>query len=244
MDRVLKVLLFTFLLSLVILAGPFIYWGIVERAYSASLNSTLNYSIEISSTTQLENPTFFVPLPTDLRGTSPILVAIGSGNVTGTPTLWNYALYGIDNVSMLKIWADVIPPPVAGTDVIMYIVDATAFADTALDNTQPNLNSYALNPKNNVTELPCSEVTEASGNPRCYKYQSVIYASYRANPDARVTISLTLSGTNTWAIFRDYRNGYSDSLSIEIQGSGKGWYAEEGVLITGVGDTNPFLNRG
>jgi len=243
MDKILKSLVVIFIVLFILLAGPFIYGGALGKVYTSSLKSTLEYSIQISTNVLLQNATFFVSLPTNMNGTSPILVTMGRGNVTGASIPWTYSLYGLRNDSMLKIWADTIPPPKKGTAEITYSLRVAAQADTVLDNSQPQVKSYVLKPKNNMKEVRCDGATQGQGNPHCYEYQGVVYASYETNPEANVTISLMLTGVNTWKILQDYRNEYSDNLSVTISGPGKGWYIGKGLLTTGIGDINPFLNR-
>lgn len=239
MEKILRGLVVLFILCCILIGAPFLFqWG-MERAYTSSLNSTLYYDLSIITNSSLENVTLFLPLPVNSTGLSPIIESIGSGNISGATTAWNFSIYGANNESLLKVWTDHLPRMIEGIEQVTYRFTSTAKSSNAMNVTHPVEKGYTLQPKHNIPDTP-SGGRETLQYSLIYTYSSTAYVSYEAPQNAMVEITVTLEGKNFWYILRPYHNEYRDSLSASFQGSTEGWHDIDGVLITGVGDENPF----
>ena len=239
MEKILRGLVVLLILCFVLMGSPFLFQWYMERAYTSSLNSTFYYEASITTNSSLENITLFLPLPVDATGTSPIIESIGSGTISGTTMGWNFSIYGANNESLLKVWTDYLPPMIEGAQQVTYRFNSTAMIHTALNVTHPVEKGYTLQPKHHLPDT-MSDGREALQYPLAYTYSSIAYVSYEAPESAMVEITVILEGKNSWYILRQYHNEYRDSLSASFQGSTEGWHEIDGVLITGVGDENPF----
>jgi hypothetical protein len=236
-DRILQGLIAILAIVFVVLAGPFIASSVLEQIYSATRESELQYSLTITTSSALSDVTLFIPLPTDGKGMSPVIQLLGTGNQSTTFGRFDASIYGANNESYLRLSTDLLYGPLNATELTYFF---TITADSsALHTRLPLRYDYTLLPKQSLIEVSCGTVP-CVGQPLCFQYQSLIYASYNTSPDARVEIRADLSGSNQWKIVRESRNGYTDSLVVQLHGPASGWYTADGYLVTSCGDDNPF----
>ncbi len=75
----------------------------VEHTYRASLNSTYSYTCTITTSSTLSNVTFFIPVPADTRGNSPVVERFSTGDVGGLPDDWTVTLFDTGKATMVRI---------------------------------------------------------------------------------------------------------------------------------------------
>jgi hypothetical protein len=236
-DHVLRAVIAILAIVTVVLAGPFMVSSVLEKVYDSSRESELSYTLTITSTSVLSGLTLFIPLPTDGRGISPVIHLLGTGNQSALLDRCSIAIYGANNESYLKVSTDFLPGPLNATGM-MHSFTITA-SSPALNTRLPLRYDYTLLPKEDLTVIPCG-TDQGSDQSSCFTYQSLIYASYNTSSDARVEIRADLSGTNQWKILQEYRNGYTDTLSVVLYGPVRGWHVADGIMVTSLGDDNPF----
>ncbi len=81
----------------------------------------------------------------------------------------------------------------------------------------------------------CRDSGTAGSGARCYTYQTALFADYRADPNATVTITSSLTGRNDWTIFEPKENEYRTGINVLMSGDQKGWSTVSGDLEEGVG---------
>ncbi len=248
MDTTLRHLIRILCIAL-LLAALFIgFSAYVQGTYRETLSSTYTYEITLETDVVLTNVTLFLPLPDD-GGRSPVVLAVGRGDILGPPETWGIDLYGAGNATFMKITADRIAPeyraaPVpVGEEVnatdsavpvpVRLVVEADA-ADL-IDTARPLGNAAVLRPKYNLTEIACDFPHDPAAPPVCYGYDTSFFASYETAPDARVTITVGLTGSNTWFVFGWSGNEFHDRAALLLSGESRGWHRAEGTLAAGIG---------
>lgn len=248
MDTALRHLIRILCIAL-LLAALFVgFSAYVQGTYRETLSSTYTYEVTLETDAVLTNVTLFLPLPGD-SGRSPVTLAVGRGDLAGLPGGWGLGLYGAGNATFMKITADRIapeyrPPPVpAGEEAdpaavpvpvpVRLVVEAAA--DDRIDTARPLGNAAVLRPKYNLTEVACDFPHDAASPPVCYTYETAFFASYVTAPDARVTITVGLTGSNTWFVFGWSGNELRDRAVLTLTGPGDGWQRVRGAMTAGIG---------
>ena len=233
MDRILTVTLGLLLVLLIATVSVFSYQAYVDRAYRESLAGTYSYTCTITTDSALTNVTFFLPVPADPSGDSPVVTGFSMGTISGVPGDWDVALYDTGKATMVKIMADTITPP-AGPDPYTIQLSANVSSKTAIDTRDP-LNASALfRPVGGLTQVPCVP-GQSLGNPVCHRYMTPLYADYEAAADASVTINTTITGTNTWTVFEPGSNEYTSEAVLQMSGAQQGWSVMSGTLTDHIG---------
>ncbi|MDD1678958.1 MAG: hypothetical protein LUO93_07255 [Methanomicrobiales archaeon] len=236
-DRVLRVLIAVLVILFAVTAGPFLVCSIQQKMYQATLSSELRYTLTITTSSTLSAATLFIPLPTDSAGASPVSELIGTGNASMVFAGWQTSIFGANNESYLKLSTDLLPGPMVGT---ASTYNFTLIAPAPVLNTRdPVRYDYTLFPKQDLTAIRCEPIYVGEGAV-CYRYQSLIFASYNTSPEARVEVRVALSGSNRWEILREYLNEYTDSTLVVLYGPVEGWHTAEGWMVISIGDDNPF----
>jgi hypothetical protein len=253
MDRTLKSIAWVLIAALIV-GGAFIsFFAYVQSSYERSLSSTYVYQITLETDEELTNATLFIPLPDGSGTQSPIVLLIGSGNLSGLPEGWTTEIYGTEKFTMLKITAETIapqvrplpipisetgtPPPAGEVGSVPAPIRIIVQADAGglIDTRDPVGNSSVLLPKYNLTPVPCSFPYPDENPPACYTYEGLLYAEYSAPPGAAVTITVGLTGTNEWFVFGWTGNEFRDQIVFTHSGESHGWQTVSGTLVTGVG---------
>ncbi len=231
------VLIALFVILFAMLAGPYLVRSTLDRVYNATRTSELQYSLTITSSLDLSEITLFIPLPTDETGTSPVIQMLGAENQGIAFDGFNISVFGANNESYLRLSAEYLG---ASQDLPeRSYTFSVANNSSALNTREPIRYDYTLFPKRNLTDLPCAP-SLGDDRTQCFRYQSLIYASYKTAADTRVQIRVDLSGSNQWRILEDFQNGYIDSMDLALYGPVSGWHSAEGLLVTSLGDDNPY----
>jgi len=245
MDKIIKVTLGLFIIILAVFAAFVSYNAYIDSKYKNSLSSTYSYSCTFTTDAVLSNVTFFLPVPADMKGNSPIVTEISNHNVTGLPQDWSVSLYDTGKATLLKISAPTMGKPEingsAQTTINMLAV--TAPSSSPIDTRSPVANAAVFRPVQNIREVTCSGSNTTAGPHSCYRYRTSIYADYSAVPGASVSISAYLDANNAWNINQPESNGYKNSVSVNLYGANHGWTMTDGWLESGIGSYSvPNLN--
>jgi len=214
------------------------YNGFVEKAYRASLSSTYTYNCTITADSTLSNVTFFIPVPSDPSGNSPIVTRFSNQDITGIPKDWTVTLYDTGKATLVKITTpSIIPLEKTSSDKPFTITLSSAVpSDTVIDTRDPVNHSALFHPVQGLRQVSCSPGSSTGDKtPQCYRYLTSLYAEYQAPPDAAVNISSVITGKNSWKIFGYEFNEYSTGVITVLSGPQRGWNVMEGELISGTG---------
>ena len=239
MDKIIKIVMGLFIVILVLFIAVFSYSSYIDTAYRNSLNGTYLYTCTISTDGVLSNVTLFLPVPAAPNGNSPVVVEISSQDVSGVPADWNLTLFGTGKATLLKVSARTIGQPAINgnaqptTITLMVNASSPSLIDTAL----PVENAAVFRPVQSIHPVACpaGDTTSAS-TPSCFQYMTSTYADYSAVPATTVTISASVTGTNTWRIFSPASNEYQNTISmLALHGGNHGWVTTLGWIESGVG---------
>ena len=238
MDKIVKITLGVFIAVLVVFVASVGYTMFVDNAYRTSLNSTYSYSCSITTNSVLSNVTFFIPVPEQPSGNSPVVERISSKDITGIPADWTMTLYGTGKSTLLKITAPKISPPVGNGTATPYTIrfSVNVRSPEVIDTMTPVTDDSVFRPVQNVRDVACPQDTGAGiGSPRCIEYLTAIYASYSADPNASLSISSRITGRNEWKIFEPRYNEYRNTIDVLMFGDNHGWTTTRGWLESGIG---------
>jgi hypothetical protein len=116
------------------------------------------------------------------------------------------------------------------------VLSIRVHADHDINTKNPIGNEPLLSPKYNLTrstyELP---YPEGQTPPKCYEYESRIYADYTASANAKLSIWIEAEGRNGWWVHGWSGNWYSDRIELTLIGEQHGWYFTSGKLVAGEG---------
>ncbi|WAC04040.1 MAG: hypothetical protein OS112_06075 [Methanoregula sp.] len=233
MDKIIKIAASIFIVIIVIFAGTTLYGSYVEKEYRRTLVSTYSYTLTISTSGELRNVTFFIPVPANPNGNSPFVEQFSIGNFTGIPVGWDTTLLGSSKATMLKIQA----PVILGGGGAGFSVHASsdARASKVIDTKSPQDSDIVLRPVQESKEVSCPEFKNSGFGGICHQYQSAVYADYESSQIVKVEISSTVTGKNEWKIFEPAYNRYTNSISAMISGENHGWVIAKGELQSGIG---------
>jgi hypothetical protein len=209
------------------------YQIFLEKAYRTSLSSTYSYTCTITTDSPLTNVTLFIPVPADMAGNSPIVARFSSRDIAGLPDTWAMALYDTGKATMVRISTPAITPlnETTSENPLTFTLSSEMKSDTVIDTRDPINNSAVFRPVREVRQVSCpSDRTGINKTPLCYDYLTSLYADYRALPDASVTITSSVTGTNRWKIFEPESNEYTSSISVKVTGGKRGWVNVTGFL--------------
>lgn len=242
MDKVIRITSGIFILIFVIFAGTWLYGSYVEKEYRRTLVSTYSYTLVISTSGELRNVTFFIPVPANPNGNSPFVEQFSIGNFTGIPVGWETTLLGSNKGTMVKLQV----PVVVGSDGAGFSVRTSSDARTSkvIDTKSPQDRDIVLRPVQDLKEVRCVEFEDSRPDATCYRYQIAVYADYESSPNVKVEISSTINGKNEWKIFEPAYNQYTNSISVTILGENHGWVTTKGEMQAGIGSYNvPVLSQ-
>jgi hypothetical protein len=241
MDRIIRNTLGLFMIIFFIFESEAIYNGFVESAYRHSLNSTYEYSCTITTTSTLSNVTFFIPVPADPSGNSPVVARFSDQDITGLPGDWTATLYDTGKATLVKITVPAIrPPKSAGQDTPYSVTLSSQIpAETLIDTRDPVNNSALFRPVQDLLQVSCPAVSShEQGTRQCYQYRTSLYADYQATPDASVNITSVISANNSWKIFDSGFSEYHSQITVVMSGANHGWSIMQGELEQGIGIYN------
>jgi hypothetical protein len=226
MDKIIKIIAGLFLVILALFMAQWGYSHYVEQKYRDSLVSTYSYNCTISTTEQLTNVTFIIPVPVNSTGDSRFTEEYSLRQVTGLPSDWITTLLGSSKSTMIKITAPVLAPSTTNLHL-----DVTV--EGPINTKSPLENGVLYRPVQNLVTVNCPAITPAGSD--CFEYTSSIYATYDSSTQARVDVSTSLVAKNEWDISGPASNQYLNSVSVSITGDHRRWISTRSQLVTGIG---------
>jgi hypothetical protein len=238
MDRVIRTTLYAFIIIGLAFSSVVVYQAGVEHAYRTTLSSTYSYTCTITADSPLSNVTFFIPVPADIRGNSPVVERFSTRDITGIPNDWSVTLYDTGKATMVRISAPAIPPAGNTSEKIpvTFKLSSAMKSGRVIDSRDPEQNSALFRPVREVRQVTCPpDSSTINGTPRCYHYLTSLYADYQASPGTIVEISSSITGNNTWKISGPRSNEYTSTISLRMVGENKGWQKVDGSLKNNTG---------
>ncbi|HUK93166.1 MAG TPA: hypothetical protein VLU98_03930 [Methanomicrobiales archaeon] len=206
----------------------------MELAYRATISSTYEYRVSITTDTTLENATFYLPIPARGPAASAVLEGIGAGDLKGLPPGWNISLIGTEKITMLEVTAREIAPSPVG---VPYLLSVNEQAKRPVDTLNAGTGDLVLLPAARRTPVACGNMdSEAGADMLCELYHGTAYADFTAAKNEHLSIFTLITGRNTWDVFGPSYNEYQDGLQVSYEGRERGWKMGDGILITGMGD--------
>lgn len=241
---------------LIVFLGIFLFLTGFYNGYDKStLTSRYSYSVELTTDSKLENPTFIVPIP--IGNESLVNMAVNESihdffNPAQKSDGWNVSIVETKYGKMLKISAKEFVPQVhtnvelnpgnnlpTGSSTSFTRgnkeVAATIVADHFIDTINASENEPILSQKFNLTTLQPSAYIQ-----KTFSYDSIIYADYTSSQDAIVEVFVTLQGTNEWWQGDSAFNSYHERLGATFKGEKHGWFSVIGGLTEGEGFRSPL----
>jgi hypothetical protein len=244
MDRTIKITISIFIAVLVATVVFALYSGYVTSAYQSTRTGTYSYSLSISTDSPLTNITLFVPVPADLKGNSPAVSQLSAGQMQGIPGSWQTTLFDTGKTTLVKIHIPSIVPPAGTSPDHPFTVTITSDqpVENTIDTVDPVASSPVFRPLQNLRQTACSGFGAGNGgNPECSEFSTALYADYTADPNAVVTITSSITGKNSWAVFGQKTNEYTSVISLLLHGPNHGWATARGSLAQRIGSfDDPF----
>jgi hypothetical protein len=235
MDRIIKITVSIFIILLAGFIATVAYNGYIESAYRNSVSGSYTYSFAITTDSRLDNVTFFIPVPADSSGNSPMVSQFSDKTMNGVPADWKTALFDTGKATLLKIQTPSIEPP-QGTSAL-HPLTITFTSNTSsrksIDTRNPIENAVMFHPVQGLKDATC--MMETGDQIPCSVYTTSLYADYRTSTEAKVIIRSTLTGKNSWTVFEPRSNEYQAGLSLIMTGENHGWVTMDGKLISGIG---------
>jgi len=186
----------------------------------------------------ISNVTFFIPVPADIRGNSPVVERFSTRDVGGLPDDWTVTLFDTGKATMVRITTPgIAPPPETSREKPFSIsLSSELTSATLIDTREPVANSALFRTVRDVREVSCPmDNSGLPGTPRCYHYNTSLYADFRASPDTQVSVISSITGRNRWKIFEPGSNEYMSRISLEMEGEKHGWETVSGFLRNSTG---------
>jgi hypothetical protein len=234
MDRTLFRVLVILAVASVLFLAAISLTAFMETAFRATLSSTYEYEVSITTDAALENATLYIPVPARGAEASAVLQGIGSGKLLGLPRGWNISLIGTEKFTMLEVTAGEIPANPVGRP---YLLSVKAPVKGPIDTRNAGSGDLVLAPAAMRTPFVCGNLNpQASPDTSCEMYHGSAYADFTGPGNVHLTIFTLLTGRNTWNVFGPASNEYQDGLQISFSGATRGWHTGDGILVTGTGD--------
>lgn len=226
----------------------------VNNLYEQSFSSQYRYQVDIDleGGSSVNNLTLYAPLPTNKEKND----AVGTMENSTGPEDWELSIIDTEYGKMLKISLERLEsarlstplphepgegaktPSAQNRTVQLNRVTKTVDLKEEINTANPKGSEPLLWPKYNLTSTECPFPHPDNGL-KCYEYQSAVYIDYESGlesePDARMVITTTFEGTNTWWIYGWTGNEYRDRVYLVSEGE-KGWLTANGELIIGQGN--------
>jgi hypothetical protein len=238
MDRIINISLGLFMILVIVFASVVSYQIFVETAYRTSLSSTYSYTCTLTTDSTLSNVTFFLPVPANPSGNSPVVAQFSDQAITGLPTNWSVILYDTGKATLVRMSTPLITPPAGTLPEKPYSIVLSSYmkSGTVIDTRDPIQNSAFFHPVRDLRQVSCPpDSSRENGTPRCYHYLTALYADYQAVPGASVTITSSITGNNSWKIVEPGSNEYSTSIHLMMVGENHGWKNVSGFLRSSTG---------
>ncbi len=241
MDTVIKFILGFLLVIVIGFTATFGYTSYVGHAYASSLTSTYSYHCTITTDSVLTNVTFFIPVPVDPSGNSPVIAQISVKNIVGLPAGWQATLYDTGKSTYVKLTTLSINSPAGTTADSPYAINISVDVSSSklIDTISPIDHAAVYRPVQDIHDVSCPAATgDLSPAQHCFEYLTTTYADYSATPNASVSITSSVTGRNEWNIFKPEYNQYSNRISLQMSGANHGWTITQASLEAGAGDND------
>ncbi|MEI7856598.1 MAG: hypothetical protein WCH85_03740 [Methanomicrobiales archaeon] len=241
MDKIIKITIGLIIVILVAFVATVSYTGFVDQAFRTSLSSTYDYSCTITTDSRLSNVTFFIPVPSDHAGNSPVVSRYSAQDIEGVPSDWKVTLFDTGKATVAKITTPAIVPPPDTNPAHPFTIrlSINTVSGTMIPTRAPIEEGVMYRPVQSLRNIECTgKNNEFSGAPACYQYLVPVYADYLAPMNASVSITSTLQGKNSWKIFEPQFNEYRADISILMFGENHGWTVMKGMLESNRGTYN------
>lgn len=241
MDRIIKI---TLGLLVVILGATIAYaafTGYVATTYEATKTSTYSYTLDITTDHTLTDATFFIPVPADTRGNSPIVSAYSAKVMPGMFESWQTTLFDTGKATLLKIQVPLLTVPAGYGPDNPYTLSIRADlpSETTIDTVNPVEGSPVYGTIQDLKKVTCPD--SPAGMLECYTFTTSLYADYTADPNTAVTLKSAVTGTNRWTVFEPRFNEYTTGISVLMHGENNGWITAKGTLVSNIGSYDyPF----
>lgn len=241
MDKIIKITLGLLLVIIIGFVATSGYTSYVGNAYTKSLTSSYSYHCTITTDSVLTNVTFFIPVPADPTGNSPVISRISAKSIDGLPEGWQATLYDTGKSTYVKVITPSIIPVAGTTAGSPYSVNISVdvSASKLIDTTNPLDHSAVFYPVQDISEITCpSAAGELLPAQHCFEYVTSIYADYLATPTTSVSITSSVTGMNTWNVFNPEYNQYSNRIYVSMVGENHGWVITRASLEEGAGNND------
>jgi hypothetical protein len=236
MDKIISITLCVFVIILAAFAGFFVYNTYVDAAYRNTFSGTYTYTCTITTDAPLYNVTFFIPVPVDPAGNSPMVSAFSSRTMKGVPPTWNTTLFDTGKSTLLKITVPAVVPMDGSTashpSTVAFSLETAS--PLPVDTLNPVEKSALFRPVQELKGKACTQ-ERAGGSARCFTYTTAVYAEYQTAAETIVTITSSVTGKNSWTVFEPRSNEYHSDVSLSMNGEHHGWAVLDGELTTGFG---------
>lgn len=244
MDRIIRITLGLFITILVVTIAFAAYTGYVSNAYQSSRASTYSYTLSIKTDTPLKNVTLFVPVPADQTGNSPVISRLSAHEMPGISASWQATLFETGKGTLLKIHIPSLDTLSGTSPEKPYAVTITTdlVPEKTIDTANPLKNSPVFASVRDLAPTTCNGYGSGNGGtPECATFVTSLYADYTTDPDAKVTITSSVMGKNSWKIFEPKSNKYSTAVTVLLFGENPGWATMKGTLASRIGSyEDPF----
>jgi hypothetical protein len=242
MDRIIKITLGLFIAILIAAIASAGYAGYTSGAYASTRVSEYTYSCSITTDSPLANVTLFIPVPADPSGNSPVVSQYSAREIPGIPASWQTTLFDTGKATLVKVFIPALVPPAGTTADKPYTLTlaTTVPSEKVIDTADPVEGSAMFRPVQEPVPVACrADPVGNGGNPECTTYQTSVYADYIADPGTTVSITSSITGTNTWAVFGQKSNAYTSGISLILHGGNHGWVTARGTLMQKAGSYDP-----
>ncbi len=228
-----------------------------KKAYEETRKSSLEYRVSINPSETIGD--IDVPKETiyDVRILLPYPVLDGNAiefEAVSKPDNWDIKVVETEFGKMLELKADQISPGVWPTlvkiqpgeeppetgDITSVDRNEIVFSmqlEREIGTMDPIGTEYLLNPKYNISEIPCNpEDAEHFKNINCKNYGTKIFVSYNSSGNASLSINAWFTGQNMWFSGGWRLNKFNDYISpVYLNGNQENWVNATGNLVTGQG---------
>ncbi len=239
-------------LLLIVSAGVLAFWweGQKQAMYEDSLHSGYDYDVTITTDSNLSNVTLYLPIPVR-DNTSSVGRHIAENNFSSDDPAWKYVPVDTEHGLMLFIRTDRIVPEFRPFPIPIPEDSEISPETEPVDSDEYSEETLVQNSISFATMVPAGHIIDTrnpldrepvllpkygmNSSQNIHNYESRIYAQYEASPDAKVEISVSMTGYNEWWVLGWRSNSYSEWMNVVLSGPQHGWATANGTLVTGDG---------
>lgn len=224
-----------------------------------SLRYTYSYEVTVGIDRAVDDLVLRVPLPS-VNGSSAIGEAMVNGSGHGLRPDWNVSVVEVNGTLLLELRVARFLPEYRGTPIPILPGETPAVtpapAATGPAEATPNLMPYSfgvtvksadaietrdpadreplLAGGSDTVPVDCGLPGQGSGV-RCYRHPARVFADYRSEAPANVSIGARLVGSNEWWRGGWTFNQYTDQVIVGFRPGERGWATADTLLTAGEG---------